>query len=260
VADSTLLKIAEWRESAPRIAEEVAEAWKLTLGEPYVPGFCGHVVRATTENGMPAVLKVYFPDHESFQEPDALERWNGNGAIRLLARDDERCALLLERCEPGAFLSTAGGEQALEVLIGLLPRLWVDAESFNTLADEVEYWVERGLPAGVAALARELAASQGEQVLVHQDLHGDNVLSAEREPWLAIDPKPLAGEREFGVVAIVRSPELGHSKRDVLYRLDRLSAELGLDRERVRAWTFVHTTAWSEGASPEQLEVIEWLR
>jgi streptomycin 6-kinase len=260
VADDTLLRIAEWRETAPRIADELAEEWGLTLGEPYVPGFCGHVVRATTAEGEPVVLKAYFPDRESVQEPDALERWNGDGAIRLLARDDERCALLLERCEPGAFLSTLGGERALDVLIGLLPRLWIGAEGFHTLEDEVEHWIEQRLPDDVARLARELVSSQGERVLVHQDLHGDNVLSAEREPWLVIDPKPLAGEREFGVVAVVRSPELGHSRRDVFYRIDRLSDELELDRERVRAWTFVHTTAWSDGGSPEHLEVIEWLR
>ena len=52
---------------------------RLTLGEPYVLGFCGHVVRAELEDGTPAVLKVYFPDRES-------PRWNGNGAVRLLRR------------------------------------------------------------------------------------------------------------------------------------------------------------------------------
>ena len=49
-------------------------------------------------------------------------------------------------------------------------------------------------------------------MLVNQDLHADNILSATREPWLVIDPKPLAGEREFGVAAIVRGGELGHSR------------------------------------------------
>src|SRR6476659_9856193 len=88
VADGVLVAIERWRATAPRIADEIAEEWGLTLGEPYVPGFCGHVVRATTADGSPAVLKVFFPDRESFQEPDALERWDGDGAIRLLRRDD----------------------------------------------------------------------------------------------------------------------------------------------------------------------------
>jgi streptomycin 6-kinase len=82
-------------------------------------------------------------------------------------------------------------------------------------------------------------------VLLHQDLHGDNVLAAQREPWLAIDPKPLAGEREFGVAPIVRSRELGHSRSEVLGRFDRLVSELGLDRERARGWTIGQTIAWA---------------
>ena len=262
MADDVLVAVERWRRGAPALAEEIAEAWDLTLGAAYAPGFCGHVVRAELPDGTPGVLKVFFPDHESFQEPDALERWDGDGAIRLLRRNDERCAVLLERCEPGTLLSSVGGERALDVLIELLPRLWKSADGFHTLEDEVERWIEHdGLGGGTAGLARELARSQGEQVLLHQDLHGDNVLSATREPWLVIDPNPLAGEREFAVAPIVRSPELGHSRRDVLRRLDRLCAELGLDRERARGWTIVQTLAWSEGNTVrEHLEVVEWLR
>jgi len=127
---------------------------------------------------------------------------------------------------------------------------------FHTLEDEVAWW---GLEGEVGELARELAATQGERVLVHQDLHGDNVLAAEREPWLVIDPKPLAAEREFAVAPIVRSGELGHSRRDVLYRLDRLCSELGLDPERARGWTIVQTVAWADGAVQRLDEVVDWL-
>ena len=241
------------------LAADVADAWNLRLGAPYPPGAVGYVVRAELEDGTPAVLKLSPAgpgDRESEQEADALERWDGDGAVRLLSRDDARRALLLERCEPGTPLSRVAGDP-LGVLIELLPRLWKDAAGFHTLADEVEWW---GLEGEVGELARELAATQGEPVLVHQDLHGDNVLAAQREPWLVIDPKPLAAEREFAVAPIVRSRELGHSKQDVLYRLDRLCAELGLDRERARGWTIVQTTAWSEDAAADLSEVVEWLR
>jgi len=241
------------------VAAAVARDWELTLGEPYLPGAASVcVVRAELPDGTPAVLKISEPHREAEQEADALERWDGDGAVRLLRRDDSRNALLLERCEPGGFLSE-GSADPLGVLIELLPRLWKDAEGFHTLADEVAWW---GLDGEVGALARELAKTQGELVLVHQDLHGENVLAAQREPWLVIDPKPLAAEREFAVAPIVRSNELGHSKLDVLYRLDRLCSELGLDRERARGWTIVQTTAWSGGADyvTEHMETVEWLR
>lgn len=234
----------------------IALDWGLGLGEPYPPGAAGYAVRAELPDGSPAVLKLQHRHREDEQEADALERWNGEGAVRLLRRDDERHALLLERCEPGTPLA-AGAEDPLGVLIGLLPRLWTDATGFRTLAEEVAWW---DLGGAVGELARELASSQGELVLVHQDLHGDNVLAAEREPWLVIDPKPLAAEREFAVAPIVRSFELGHSKRDVFYRLDRLCAELGLDRERARGWTIVQTVAWSGDASFDRSEVVAWLR
>ncbi len=236
--------------------DALAEEWDLTLGAPYVPGAASeHVVRVELADGTPAVLKIGIPHRESEQEADALERWDGDGAVRLLRRDDARNAMLLERCEPGTFLSE-GADDPLGVLIELLPRLWKDATGFHTLADEVAWW---NLDGDVGELARELAATQGQLVLVHQDLHGENVLAAEREPWLVIDPKPLAAEREFAVAPIVRSGELGHSRRDVLYRLDRLCAELGLDRQRARAWTIVQTVAWTEDAAVDMSEVVEWL-
>ena len=238
------------------LAAAVARDWGLRLGDSYPPGAASLcVVRAELSDGTPAVLKLSEPHRESEQEADALERWGGDGAVRVLRRDDERGALLLERCEPGTFLSAGAGDP-LGVLIELLPRLWTDATGFHTLVDEVEWWALGG---GVGDLGRELAATQGELVLVHQDLHGENVLAAEREPWLVIDPKPLAAEREFAVAPIVRSSELGHSKRDVLRRLDRLCAELDLDRERARGWTIVQTVAWAPGARHRLDEVVEWL-
>jgi streptomycin 6-kinase len=239
------------------LAAALARDWGLRLGEPYPPGAAGYAVRAELTDGTPAVLKLQHTHREDEQEADALARWDGDGAVRLFARDDERHALLLERAEPGTFLSAAGEDvDTLGVLIGLLPRLWKDPAGFRGLSEEVAWW---DLDGEVGELARELAATQGELVLVHQDLHGENVVAAQREPWLVIDPKPLAAEREFAVAPIVRSFELGHSKQDVLYRLDRLCVELGLDRERARGWTVVQTVAWSEDSSVDRSEVVEWL-
>jgi streptomycin 6-kinase len=112
-----------------------------------------------------------------------------------------------------------------------------------------------------AEFIAELADDQGEQVLLHQDLHGENVLAAEREPWLVIDPKPLVGEREFSLAPIIRSAELGHSQADVFHRLDRLSAELDLDRRRACRWAIAQTVAWSFDGSDARghFEMARWL-
>ncbi|MDX1649937.1 MAG: aminoglycoside phosphotransferase family protein, partial [Myxococcota bacterium] len=233
---------------------------------------------AERADATPVVLKVQYPHRECAHEAEALRVWDGDGAVRLLAHDPTRHALLLERCTPGSPLSDRPPGEALEVLIGLLPRLWRRADaSFHRLEEEAarwrrhlpERWAEAGRPferalldEALAAL-EELPASQPEQVLLHQDLHGGNVLRAQREPWLVIDPKPLVGERAFAVAPIVRSAELGHEEKAVRRRLAQLARALDLDPERARRWALAQTLAWGfdeHGARPRHVEVARWLR
>ncbi|MCW3814810.1 aminoglycoside phosphotransferase family protein [Micromonospora sp. DR5-3] len=267
-----------WRALLPdRLAECVAH-WDLrVVGPPFGYAFASLAVPVELTDGTPAVLKLQYPDDDSRDEAAALAHWAGRGAIRLLAHDPQRRALLVERCLPGTPLHELPLDAALDVVVELLPRLGVPAgPPFTPLAEEAASWAEQ-IPANweranrpyerrlldtALGLLADLAPSQGGQVLVNQDLHAGNVLRATRDPWLAIDPKPLVGEREFAPVPMVRGPELGHSPEAVRHRLDRLSAELGLDRERVRGWTIVHTTAWSIGGDqvfPNQVEVVRWL-
>jgi streptomycin 6-kinase len=275
VADAGLTH-GVWLERVPELVAECVEEWGLRLGEPYEAGAAGYAVRADLPDGTPAVLKLIYPHREAEHEGEALRVWDGDGAIRLLAYDETRWAMIIERCDPGSLLAKVDPERALDVLIGLLPRLWKPVrEPFRPLADEAMWWIEclpteweragkpfeRSLLDAAVARLGALATSQGEQVLLHQDLHGDNVLAAQREEWLVIDPKPLVGEREFAVAPIVRDPELGHSRRGVLHRLDRLTSELGLDLDRARDWTIGQTIAWSFGTSyhGKHLQTVRWL-
>jgi len=266
-----------WLATLPNRVDRCVEKWDLRLGAPFPSAYTSLAIRARLPNGMDAVLKIPFPDRESEHEPLALERWDGDGAIRLLQNDPVLGAFLIERCVPGTPLSMVEADLALVVLVNLLPRLWKPAADppFRSLADEASWWAshlresweragrpfaERLVEAALDAL-RDLPGSQGEQILLHQDLHGDNVLRAQREPWLAIDPKPLVGEREFGLAPIVRSFEFGAARRDVQHRLDRLTSELGLDRERSRLWCLAQTVAWSLGSDyvSRHIETATWL-
>src|SRR4029453_7462188 len=227
-----------WQEPLPRLVEECAAQWGLELEEPFLGGFVSHVVPVGD-----AVLKIQWPHRESEHEADALEQWRGDGAVRLLARDDERHALLLERCRPGAPLR----EDALDVFVDLLPRLWKPAGSpFTPLADEAAWWVstmgdqweEAGRPFearlidAAISMLEELAATEGGQLWVHKAPHPDTVLAEGREPWLVIDPKPLIGEREFAVAPIVRASELGQSRRGGVARAGPGGGGVGLLRAR----------------------------
>jgi streptomycin 6-kinase len=262
----------------PQVLDECVGRWSLrVVGGPFPDASASVVVPVVGPDGVDAVLKVQWPHRESEHEAAALERWGGDGAVQLLAHDPERSALLLERCEPGGSLGALEAEAALGVLVGLLPRLWVPAGApFTTAADEAAHWAdelpatweragrpfERALVDRALGLLRELVPAPGPPVLLHQDLHAGNVLAARREPWLVIDPKPVLGERELGLAPVVRGPELGHSEAAVRRRLDRLTAELGLDRERARGWALAQTVAWAlgdDGPVPEHLDVARWL-
>jgi streptomycin 6-kinase len=266
-----------WLDRLPWLVEECADEWSLEVGEPFPYALAALTLPASQRDGTHVVLKIQFPDRESEHEADALELYDGDGAIRLLAHDTDRYALLLERCEPGTSLMELQPDAALDVVVELLPRLWKPAgPPFRSLADEAAWWAghlpdhwdragepfERELLDAALDALTTLPPTQGDQVLVNQDMHAQNVLRAEREPWLLIDPKPLAGEREFGIAALVRGRELGHSRDAVIHRLDRLSSELGLDRERARGWAFAQTIAWGldeDGAFPDHVEIARWL-
>ena len=242
---------ADWLRRLPQLVAECAGKWSLELEPPFPDANVSLVLPAGD-----AVLKLNFPHWESEHEAAALAHWDGHGAVRLLEHDAERRALLLERCRPGTSLLELPERAAYEHAASVVARLnerpagATDVEPFAATAarwaDELPpRWEAAARPferelldAAVAAL-HELPPTQGELVVCHQDLHRGNVLAAEREPWLAIDPKPVLAERAFNAVALVRD-----GPGDLAWRLEYLAAELGVDRERLRRWTIAHTVAW----------------
>ena len=152
-------------------------------------------------------------DFEGIREAEALRFWDGHGAVRLLAHDPERKALLLERCVPGTPLGTDYDQEALGVAARLMERLWrepppeVDWPRLDDVAARWTRELPQRYPGRLAEEALDAIAVLTpieDAVLCHQDLHGGNILRAEREPWLAIDPKPIVAERAYDTVAIVR--------------------------------------------------------
>ena len=265
---------AEWLDRLPVLVAECAASWSLRIGEPYSGSNVSWVAPVELPDGVPAVLKLNFPEPESEREAEALACWAGEGAVRLLAEDEERRALLVERCVPGSRLWDEPGEDdAMRVAAGILRRLWrppPDGHRFRLLGDLAAAWArelaeapyEQPLVDEAVSFLREAGLAQGEGVVLHQDFHGGNVLRAAREPWLAIDPKPLVGEREFDTASLLRDrrPELRadpHPEARIRRRLDFLAAELDLDRERLRGWGIAHALAWDP--DEEMLACARWL-
>lgn len=249
----------EWLSALPRQVEEIASGWELELGEPYLPGGqCAWVAPAINPAGEPLALKVGWRHREAEHEADALRFWNGDGAVRCVASRsmDDTTALLLERCVPGAQLKRCLPEPDQdEVITRLLQRLWArrppDGHPFGALQDMCDQWADcvelgleldgRGADPGLAragaAMLRELARTADRSVLLCIDLHAENVLSAQREPWLVIDPKPFIGDPAFDPVQHLLNCDR-RLAADPVGLANRMAELCELDAERIRLWLF----------------------
>ena len=223
-------------------AERAAAEWGLELGTPFTLSQYSYVAPVGEE----AVLKVAWEgDVESLHEGEALELWDGEGAVRLLRRSGR--VLLLERAQPGEDISDAGEEEATAIAVDVASRLWRRAgEPFRWIADDVPGWMnesERDPDSGTALLplARELFASLdiGREWLTHGDFHHHNILR-HGERCVAIDPKPYLGDREYDLFSFLRNP-LSYRMNDRESTERRIAAFVaaGLDDYKIRAWTII---------------------
>jgi len=212
---------AEWLGRLPATLAFCEERWSVSVGPPFPELSYSYVAPVLQADGTATVLKLSLPNSDFRAEAEALRLFGGRGAARLLELDLERGAMLLERLEPGAPLtSVRDDEEATSIVAGVLKQLCL---------------VERA-----EALFAELLPSQAEPVLLHGDLHHFNVLAAQRQPWLAVDPKGVVGEAAYDTGAFLRNPKqllnTPHPGQVLDRRVDLLAEELDLDRSRVRRW------------------------
>jgi streptomycin 6-kinase len=249
----------EWLARLPETVDVIATEWGLEFGEPYLPGGqCAWVAPARNGRGDELALKVGWRHREAEHEGDALRFWDGNGAVRCLATQslEDTTALLLERCEPGVPLNRSLPEVEQDAVVaGLTRRLWerppVHGHPFESLRTMCALWADwfeqdleadaRGLDPGLAregiTTLRELPRTADRDVLLCTDLHAGNVLSARREPWLVIDPKPFIGDPAFDAVQhMLNCDERLASNPKALAQ--RMASLLDLDPQRVRLWLF----------------------
>ncbi|MET9351004.1 aminoglycoside phosphotransferase family protein [Streptomyces termitum] len=235
----------------PGLAADFLDRWGLRLSGPPMHGVASLVLPVDRAGGAPAALKLQLLDEESEGEPVGLRVWDGDGAVRLLDHDPETGTMLLERADETRHLSRLGDERAaVRILAGLLARLsarpappglrTLGATAAAMLGAAPGAAARLGAPDAAlltdcAAAVREVAAEPGDRLL-HWDLHYDNVLGADREPWLAIDPKPLAGDPGFELLPAL-TDLWNPDPAAIRWRFDLLAEHLGLDRGRALAWT-----------------------
>jgi streptomycin 6-kinase len=240
----------------PRIVRDLLREWQLVPdGEPDGPAPGASWIGAVTGADGPAVLKIGLPfagghAHEAL----ALQTWHGRGAVRLLRADPRRHALLLERLRP-VDLSTRPVLQACEIVAELYGRLHVPPPpQLVPLTRHVASWVDelaqlprdapvpRRVVEQAVHLGRSLAGDAGSDGrMIHGDLTFAHVLGGDREPWLAIAPRPLSGDPHAELAPLLsgqwdEAVSSGDVRTAVRRRFHTVVDAAGLDEDRARDW------------------------
>jgi streptomycin 6-kinase len=249
-----------WFELLPNTIRELQDKWSLSLAAPFDGNevSCAWVAPAVLRDGTRAVFKLGMPHMEGQHELQGLRFWDGDPTVHLLEADDDRNAMLLERCEPGTVLRHLPEPEQDVVIAGLLRRLWrtpAAPHPFRPLAAMTAYWAnetiadsakwpDAGLVQAGLRLFAELPRTSPTNVLLATDLHAGNVLQAQREPWLVIDPKPFVGDPAYDATQHLFNCA-GRMHADPLVTIHRFADLLEVDHERVRLWMFARSAAES---------------
>ena len=246
-----------WLDGLSESIRNLREQWSLRLGPPITENAsCSWVAPCVREDGTPTVLKVGLPHMEAEQEIDGLLFWNGDPTVFVLESDKARNAMLLERCEPGMSLRSLPEPQQDEVIADVLKRARrrpSGSHPFRSLKELISNWVEKsltqldewpdpGLAKEGCRLLKELSRDSSDEMLLMTDLHAGNVLRAQRESWLAIDPKPFIGDSAYDATQhLINCPN--RLRTDSKNTVERLAQLLEVDSSRVHRWTFARLAA-----------------
>jgi streptomycin 6-kinase len=248
---------AAWLERLPDAIEELKSRWSLSIGSPWTDeASSAWVAPAVRKDGTRVVLKLGLPHMEAADEIAGLMFWDGHPTVRLLEADANLNALLLERCEPGTPLRALPEPEQDIVIAELLRRLWrrpATSHAFRPLSLMIRFWMDETLAARAGwpdeglvraglRMFEQLDKSSVDPVLLATDLHAGNVLQAEREPWLVIDPKPFVGDRAYDATQHLLNcrVRMAAAPDDTIRRLANL---LAVDGDRIRLWMFARAAA-----------------
>jgi streptomycin 6-kinase len=256
----------DWLAQLPAVIGELQARWLLSLEAPFDGDevSAAWVAPAIRNDGTRAILKLGLPHMEAEHEIQGLRFWNGDPTVYLLEADEQYNAMLLERCEPGSILRQLPEPEQDVIIAGMLRRLWRRPPTpypFRPLAEMTSYWASEtiedehkwpdpGLVREGLRVFEELSQPTSSDVLLATDLHAGNVLRAQREPWLVIDPKPFIGDPAYDATQHLLNCE-DRMRTDPEGTIRRFADLLEVDSERVRLWMFARTATeareiWNE--------------
>ncbi|WP_280396811.1 aminoglycoside phosphotransferase family protein [Nocardia carnea] len=260
-----------WLADLPGMVDRQCRMWELELiGRPFSGGTHSFVAPVRRGDGSVAVLKIAVPDEENAGEATGMYCYQGEGAVRLYDFDPASGALLLEWARPGTPLiaqpripleGRPENTGKIRIACALYRRLRrppteipAGFPALPLVADIVSDWQQSlftpeltaYLPAEVTARARDLRAwltvPDGPLLIVNRDTHLGNIVAAEREPWLLIDPKAFLGEAAFDAGFLIMKQVETRPDAVLARRMVAATADgLDVDRERAHAWAYLRT-------------------
>lgn len=255
-----------WLNDLPRIVNEIEKNWSLKVEKPFQNLSYNYVAPCVSLDGEKAVLKIALPldKPEIFNEARFLEIADGKGAVKFLKLDENNRAILLERLTPGANLKEIfrGNELKAVEIVAKLMRQIVKKPPPNSIFIRLEDWFKgfekaekTDFPKRFIYKARdfykELSFDSKQKFLLHGDLHHENILSATREEFLAIDPKGVVGEIGYEIAVFLNNhlwwlavePNVRKTLNDAV---NEFSKTFEIEPKNLRKWAFAQIvlSAW----------------
>ena len=266
----------EWLERLPELIADLEQSWGVTAEAPFQKGEFNFVAPASG-NDIDAVLKIAPPytTTEIFAEAQFLRARGGKGCVRLLAEERSVHAILLERARPGISMDVlfdadpfACVGPAIEVLKSILhpPAPRTDVQLLDDWFDRFRRFRETDFPQdyGEKALSiYERLRKQTDRIFyLHGDFHPGNIVTSDRAPFLAIDPKGLIGHVAYDLAVFLINLHWWQKGKPYLQTsLDLASREFaaafGIEERDLRAAAYAHMVVgawWTFDDMPEHYD------
>ncbi len=250
-----------WFERMPTVLEEWCARWRISISDDFPDSSLNIMAYGHSALAGPVVLKMNLPSPEILSEMEAIAQRSGHGIVRLIAADPDLAIMMLERVDPGTTLRTSGLGDEESTLIGVdvMRRFWHAPTRPDNLFPLAEWmaslldyparptYPDGPIPAALIdraiGVAGDLLSTSTDLVLLHGDIHHDNILWGGDHGWVTIDPKGLIGERGFDTSTWMHNPwgigldpNIGAILRQRFTTFARL---LDLDPYRTARWSFV---------------------
>jgi streptomycin 6-kinase len=249
----------QWLGKLPKLVNDIATRFGLSKLSP-VSNLSYTYVLSGFQGEKPIILKLGLNGDSLKQEAFVLGCFENYGAVKVLGQEDG--LLLLERAIPGTSLKSYFPNkdvESIKIASDAMAKLHQAKIPTSHNLPHIRDWLsvldkEWEIPRHYLQEARQLRhtllQTSGPNVLLHGDLHHDNILQ-NGDDWLVIDPKGVIGDKAYEIGAFIRNPmpgllDLDNAPSIIRYRIAHFAKHLELSENRILDWCFIQAVlAWA---------------